>query len=162
MKTKDKIKNARIIKDYEFYNYAMSGVLFLQKCKSIGGFAFQDCKFKNAINLPKCRFIGNYAFYNSEFQCVYNLLKCERIEECAFYNSWCTGELNIPRCKFLGGGAFFSSHFSKIVMAEHAVLEDYCIGDNSKEFIEFYKLNNKKAGTYVLIDDKWCFYNNHR
>lgn len=155
------IENRKKIKDYQFHNFAWGGILFLPKCKSIGESAFQDAKFRNAINLPKCRFIDRYAFYNSEFQCVYNLQKCERIGDHAFFSSECTGELNIPNCTFIGESAFYNSSFNKITIAENVVLEDNCFGKNTEKFIESYKINNRRAGSYLFTGERWFYAYKH-
>ena len=67
----------------------------------------------------------------------------------AFRYSNFSGSLDLPVCTYIGEYTFEQSNFTQITIGANAVLEKYCIGAHSTEFIQDYAANNKLAGTYV-------------
>ena len=125
----------------------------LPACVEIGNFAFGDSNFSGSLSLPVCNFIGREAFFNSNFSGSLNLPACTQIGDGAFYYSNFSGLLNLPVCTQIGSNAFLNSNFTQITIGANAVLENYCIGAHSSEFIADYTANGKLAGTYVW--DVW-------
>ena len=87
-------------------------IKYFKNCRTIGGFAFQDCKSMalTKLELPQCTSIGNSAFYNCSSMALtsLDLPQCTAIGGSAFKgcSSMALTKLELPLCTSIGGSAF--------------------------------------------------------
>lgn len=105
--------------------------IYLVKCTSVSGYAFNSCYGLKTVNLPKCTSIGNGAFYFCFNLKTINLPKCTSIGSNAFYSCAGLETVNLPECTSIGSNAFSSCskltsiHFAAANQATIEALSGY-------------------------------------
>lgn len=149
-----------LLDDYteiEFPDYSFFKGIYLFPVEFIEEFIFSNIIFIGNFKMDNLKIAGDYAFVRSNFSGSLNLPVCNFIGREAFVKSNFTGSLSLPACEYIDESAFYNSKFKTITIGANAELYANCIGAHSAEFIEDYKANGKRAGTYIWDGSHWIY-----
>lgn len=119
-------------------------ILEMPGLRSIGDYAFQNCRFLKTVNLPELDSIGNYTFYDCTALESLRFPKLESIGNYAFAGCVSLRELNCPKLESLGDYAFCKAEY---IASSYSYVYTGC---TALETVNFPKLES--VGNYAFFN----------
>ena len=179
-------KNIEIIDNFAFYKNQIQ-ILDLSNCiklKSINEYSFRKNKIKY-FKLPKnIEIIDTYSFKDNEIK-ILNLsnytnlkniasyifegnqikhIKLSQSLEKIYYNAFENNKIeildlsNCIKLKNIDTDAFSGNSLKEIKILNNIKIDYHDNNSPWNNFVKYYNENNKKAGDYIYINNKWQWY----
>ena len=146
------------IGEYAFRECPITSIALPNSITTIEAYAFSSCRL-TSITLPnRITKIGRNAFWHNELTTVQLPDSLKEIGEGAFADNPLTTIVIPPSLTRFGRAFFKPSTLTSITLPANVddwSLDDGSYGNFETSFINYYKLQGKKAGTYVKVDRIW-------
>ena len=140
------------IGNYAFANNQLNTINISNSVTSIGNGAFHNNKLTSVVIPDNVASIGSDAFGYNRLTSIIIPKSVTFIGSFAFRHNQLTS-VEIPNSvTYIGRNAFCENELKKITIGENVVFGFLAFGNG---FIEFYKKQGRKTGTYIFDDDHW-------
>jgi serine/threonine protein kinase len=140
------------IRAREFANQQLTNVPIPTSVTIIELGAYQNNKLTNIAIPNNVTTIGNQAFADNQLTSITIGIGVTNIGNQAFANNKLTSVIIPNNVTTIGSQAFADNQLTSITIGNNVTVRDNAF---SEEFISSYKEQGLKAGTYILLVDKW-------
>lgn len=141
------------------------------RLKTIGNYAFKNCKNLTSVNFPNCITIGNYAFAFCSNLTSINFPNCITVDNYAFWGASALASISFPNCTDIDMQAFRGCYnLSQVYLTGSSLCKLY----NSNVFIStpFMGYSSYFSGTpYIYVPESlvtsyqnatnWTYFSNY-